>query len=258
MYSNSDSSARSASVFFLPFAVIAFIARAHLFAGSASWGLCISNGELLDTLFKGKENVPTLEFARNKYGARATASAADQSREERAATRTLTRPYALLVSAIPYLLLSTIGFLILIEPICALISTDACFGNLIVQSLIWIEHPGSVAEAGPRLLEAAAIVGAAFLGGYLFTLRTLLRAVMNFELSPITWLRAAVHILSGSIIALLLYRTLGGTPYLSDVLQVTSTPDGEPLRLWLAVAFIAAMCRISGCRRWCATCTSPT
>jgi hypothetical protein len=196
-------------------------------------------GELLDTLFKGKENVPTLEFARNKYGARATASAADQSREERAATRTLTRPYALLVSAIPYLLLSTIGFLILIEPICALISTDACFGNLIVQSLIWIEHPGSVAEAGPRLLEAAAIVGAAFLGGYLFTLRTLLRAVMNFELSPITWLRAAVHILSGSIIALLLYRTLGGTPYLSDVLQVTSTPDGEPLRLWLAVAFIA-------------------
>ena len=93
-------------------------------------------GELLDTLFKGKENVATLEFARNKYGARATASAADQSREERAATRTLTRPYALLVSAIPYLLLSTIGFLILIEPICALISTDACFGNLIVQSLI--------------------------------------------------------------------------------------------------------------------------
>src|SRR5580698_2505764 len=60
-------------------------------------------GELLDTLFKGKENVATLEFARNKYGARATASAADQSREERAATRTLTRPYALLVSAIPYL-----------------------------------------------------------------------------------------------------------------------------------------------------------
>src|SRR5580700_2099659 len=196
-------------------------------------------GELLDTLFKGKENVPTLEFARNKYGARATASAADQSREERAATRTLTRPYALLVSAIPYLLLSTIGFLILIEPICALISTDACFGNLIVQSLIWIEHPGSVAEAGPRLLEAAAIVGAAFLGGYLFTLRTLLRAVMNFELSPIAWLRAAVHILSGSIIALLLYRTLGGTPYLSDVLQITVTPDSSPLRLWLAVAFVA-------------------
>ena len=55
-------------------------------------------GELLDTLFKGKENVPTLEFARNKYGARSTASAADQSREERAAARTLTRPYALLVS----------------------------------------------------------------------------------------------------------------------------------------------------------------
>ena len=196
-------------------------------------------GELLDTLFKGKENVPTLEFARNKYGARPAAIPADQSREDKAAARTLTRPYALLVSAIPYLLLSIIGFLILIEPICALISTDACFGNLIVQALIWIEHPGSAADAGPRLLEAAAVVGAAFLGGYLFTLRTLLRAVMNFELSPITWLRAAVHLLSGSIVALLLYRTLGGTPYLSDVLQITVQPDGSPLRLWLAVAFVA-------------------
>jgi hypothetical protein len=91
-----------------------------------------------------------------------------------------------------------------------------------------------------RILPVAACgVNYVILGGYLFTLRTLLRAVMNFELSPITWLRAAVHILSGSIIALLLYRTLGGTPYLSDVLQITGTPDGEPLRLWLAVAFIA-------------------
>ena len=150
----------------------------------------------------------------------------------------MTRPYALLISAIPYLLFCIIGFLILIEPICALISTDACFGNLIVQALIWIEHPGNAIDAAPRLLEAAAIVGAAFLGGYLFTLRTLLRAVMNFELSPITWLRAAVHILSGSIVALLLYRTLGDTP-LSDVLQITATPGTSPLRPWLAVAFVA-------------------
>src|ERR1700678_309378 len=196
-------------------------------------------GELLDTLFKGNENISTLELARNKYGARPAATAAQQGRDDKATARSLTRPYALLISAIPYLLLCIIGFLILIEPICALISTDSCFGNLIVQALIWIEHPGSAADAAPRLPEAAAIVGAAFLGGYLFTLRTLLRAVMNFELSPITWLRAAVHILSGSIVALLLYRTLGSTPYLSDVLQITVAPETSPLRLWLAVAFVA-------------------
>jgi len=195
-------------------------------------------GELLDTLFKGNENISTLELARNKYGARPAATAAQQGRDDKATARSLTRPYALLISAVPYLLLCIIGFLILIEPICALISTDSCFGNLIVQALIWIEHPGSAADAAPRLLEAAAIVGAAFLGGYLFTLRTLLRAVMNFELSPITWLRAAVHILSGSIVALLLYRTLGDTP-LSDVLQITATPGTSPLRVWLAVAFVA-------------------
>jgi hypothetical protein len=67
-------------------------------------------GELLDSLFKGNENIPTLEFARNKYGARPAASTAGQSREEKAATRTLTRPYALLVSAIPYLLLRSSAF----------------------------------------------------------------------------------------------------------------------------------------------------
>ena len=49
-------------------------------------------GELLNTLFKGNENIATLEFARNKYGARPAASAADQSREEKAAARKLTRP----------------------------------------------------------------------------------------------------------------------------------------------------------------------
>ena len=32
-------------------------------------------GELLDTLFKGNENISTLELARNKYGARPAASA---------------------------------------------------------------------------------------------------------------------------------------------------------------------------------------
>src|ERR1700683_3038539 len=42
-----------------------------------------------------------------------------------------------------------------------------------------------------------------------------------------------------SIVALLLYRTLGGTPYLSDVLQITAAPESSPLRLWLAVAFVA-------------------
>jgi hypothetical protein len=107
-----------------------------------------------------------------------------------------------------------------------------------VQALIWIEHPGSAVDAAPRLLEAAAIVGAAFLGGYLFTLRTLLRAVMNFELSPITWLRAA----STSSPARLSRCCCSGRSATRHSATCCKSPARLGLRrcgLWLAVAFVA-------------------
>ena len=193
--------------------------------------------DLLDSLFKGKVNIPTLEFARNKYGALASHEHGAEHGEKLSG---FTRSHTLFISAIPFLLLSIVGFLLLIEPICKLITTNACTGNIIVQALLWTEQAGNATTVSQTLLNTAAIAGAAFLGGYLFSLRALLRAVMNFELSPITWLRAVIHIFTGVIIALLLYRTLSDTPYLSNFLQITlGNPDTSPLRLWLAIAFIA-------------------
>ena len=195
--------------------------------------------DLLEALFPGKPEIPALEFARNKYGARATPAHRSSGDDPQAAQR-LTRGWTLFVSAIPYLLFSIFGFALLIAPMCSLITSGTCVGRLIVPALAWTDELGTTPLLTQRLLNSAAITGAAFLGGYLFTLRMLLRAVMNFELNPITWLRAAAHLLGGTVIALLLYRTLNGTPYLSNILQLAAeTPPETSLRLWIAIAFIA-------------------
>jgi hypothetical protein len=47
------------------------------------------------------ENISTLELARNEYGARPAASAAEPSRDDKATARSLTRPYALLIPRFP-------------------------------------------------------------------------------------------------------------------------------------------------------------
>ncbi|NUU44234.1 hypothetical protein [Tardiphaga robiniae] len=201
--------------------------------------------DLLETLFKDNPDIPTIEFARNKYGVRSSelrnAPGSELSNHDsQLAAASLTRTRTLLLSAVPYLLFSIAGFLLLIVPICALISDGTCGGRLIVPTLFWTDEQVTGADLTAKLLNSASIVGAAFLGGYLFTLRLLLRAVMNFELNPITWLRSAVHLIGGAIIALLLYRTLSGTPYLSNLIQLApGAPAETSLRLWLAIAFVA-------------------
>ena len=190
--------------------------------------------DLLETLFKDTPDIPTLEFARNKYEPPEAKSAKSDLPVSRFAK------HALFFAAIPFLLMSIVGFLFLLEPLCVLISSNECPSGWLPHALLWVE-PGNAKTLDARLSSATAIAAAAFLGGYLFTLRTLLRAVMNFELSPITWLRAAIHVLSGMALSVLLYRSLSGTNYLSNVLQLASgTPsESDPLRLWIAIAFVA-------------------
>lgn len=196
--------------------------------------------DLLANLFKDRPEIPALEFARNKYGARAPAGQYRDGagHDDAASAQTLTRGWTLFVSAIPYLLFSVVGFALLVVPICSLITDGACVGKLIVPSLLLTDGIGDPPTSTQRLLNTASIVGAAFLGGYLFTLRLLLRAVMNFELSPITWLRAAAHLIGGAVIALLLYRAFSDTPFLSQFMAAGAPSETSP-KLWLAIAFVA-------------------
>lgn len=193
--------------------------------------------DMLATLFKKNPDIPTLEFARNKYGVRSVHRGVAE--EDPLAVQSLTRTRTLLVSAIPYLVFSIAGFILLLVPICALIINGSCGGSLIVPALFWTSDAPGMAVPTQQLMNNASIVCAAFLGGYLFTLRYLLRAVMNFELNPITWLRAATHLVGGTVAALLLYRTLNDTPFLSAVMRLGAEVNGTSLNLWLALAFVA-------------------
>lgn len=187
--------------------------------------------ELSETLFKKSPHIPTLEFARSKYGTGANP----------ASGRALVSTWILFISAIPYLCLSIAGFLLLFMPYSALVPTGTPNHTSLTLSLFWLDPADDGKSENSRLLSSAAIASAAFLGAYLFTLRLLLRAVMNFELSPLTWLRTSIHIVSGMIVAVLIYRVLVGTPFISQLLQLTTDPNTQtaPLRLWLGIAFVA-------------------
>ncbi|WP_129586388.1 hypothetical protein [Sphingomonas montana] len=62
---------------------------------------------------------------------------------------------------------------------------------------------------GLLLVPAGAVAGAAFLGGYLVTARMLVRAVQNDELTALLWLRCAAHLVQGAVVALVAARVLG-------------------------------------------------
>ena len=186
--------------------------------------------ELTEALFKTSRHIPTLEFARSKYGTGAHPTSG----------RSLVPTWILLISAIPYLCLSILGFLLLFIPYSTLLPTDPPSHTSLTQSLFWLD-PTDDPSANAPLLSTTAIASFGFLGSYVFTLRLLLRAVMNFELSPLTWLRASTHIVSGMIVAVLIYRVFVGTPFISHFMQLTAEENTQtvPLRLWLGFAFVA-------------------
>jgi hypothetical protein len=74
--------------------------------------------------------------------------------------------------------------------------------------MFWTMSPG---VSRHLLLEAAAVYSAAFLGGYLMTARTLLRAVQNYELSQFTFLQMAAHLAFGLVSSIMLYHVLRQT-----------------------------------------------
>lgn len=122
----------------------------------------------------------------------------------------LRRPVAfwgLLGSAIPYMTLCAVGFVILLVPKSQLLRDDLGFA-MVYDNIFWTMMPGPGDE---RLLEAAAVYGAAFLGGYLMTGRVLLRAVQNYELTQLGFLQAAAHLAFGLVSAMVLFHVLRQT-----------------------------------------------
>jgi hypothetical protein len=97
------------------------------------------------------------------------------------------------------------GFLLLLTPSQWLLSTAPDFPR-VTYALLWTSQ-----SSLPELLQGASVVGAAFLGGYVFQLRNLIRVTLNQELSALAFVRASVHIIQGALIAIIAYRVVGAS-----------------------------------------------
>jgi hypothetical protein len=158
--------------------------------------------ELSTTLFKDHPDLPQLKLVSARY-------AAPGARSGDAAGLPAGRPREALVriwtGALIYFAISLIGFLLLVMPRTGVISEVPDFPS-VTFALLWTMD-GEEAE----LARTLTVIGIAFLGGYVFQLRYLIRATLNQELGALAFVRASLQIFQGMIVALIAYRFIGAT-----------------------------------------------
>lgn len=142
--------------------------------------------------------VPSFEFVKYKYllGGEDERSAAPHDEEQHATARD-TSTWAFLVCSLPLVLLvfalSTFSF--------AVVLSEAFHPNAVTDAplLSLLRLAGADPAQGTR--AAFWVVVVAFFAGYLFAVRGLLRAVHNFDLTPGSFISAALQILLGVVTA---------------------------------------------------------
>ncbi|MBV9929755.1 MAG: hypothetical protein JO013_02275 [Alphaproteobacteria bacterium] len=147
--------------------------------------------ELRENLFKDEAELPQLKLVAARY------SASEDSSGD-------TRQSLVLVwtGAIFYFAASFVGFTLLLVPAAWLISQAPQFPR-ITFALLWA--PVASTEVHD-LQRTAALLGVAFLGGYVFQLRYLVRATLNQELGALAFARATLQLVQGMIVAVVAYR----------------------------------------------------
>ena len=195
---------------------------------------------LLDQLAKAKPSTsqfdfPALNLAALRYGGTLHDSRRAQPIAKPPANAPRTSRWPLFFSAIAYLVFCAIGYVLLLAPSCKLFGAEGCKPALIELALFWSQ---AQPPADAKLIEIVAIAGAAFLGAHIFTLRYLFKAALNTELNQFKWIRGALHILTGVVVAIIFYRALNETDWLKTLL---SGNDSNLAALWLGVAFFAGM-----------------
>jgi hypothetical protein len=151
----------------------------------------------------------------------------------------------LLVAAVPFMLISMLGTLLLFAPVGLAVGTD-WLASWFPPSLLTVDRSRSGADLLQHHGDTLAVAGIAFAGAYLFALRLLLRSVVVFDLNPATFLRVFSHVATTMTVAVILFRgaeasglaegmsTLAGT---LGLLAVGSAEAGGSLRAWFVLAF---------------------
>ena len=162
--------------------------------------------------------------------------------------------WMLLFCAIPYMAFSAFGIFVLFAPEAALLG-DGAIAQWLRPSLLAIGGAGKDFRGDPANLDAyhinvLTVAGYAFAGAYFFTLRLFLRAVVMFDLSPITFLRAFAHLVLSMIIAIVVFRVMPAaeavTHAVTTVFGAVPDPTTMPAKAdatdglgtpWLLLAF---------------------
>ncbi len=112
------------------------------------------------------------------------------------------RDWLLLASSIPFVLLTASMTFILFLPSQEL---PQLLGGTLGANILSV---GGLGEAGPKDYEnAITIASIAFAGAFLYSLRLFLRALLAFDFSAATFLRAFVHTLFAIMLAVVIGRT---------------------------------------------------
>lgn len=120
--------------------------------------------------------------------------------------------WMLLFCALPYMVFSAFGIFLLFAPEAFYAATGPV-GSWLKPSLLAVGGADPAVMTNPAQREMLhqnilLVAALAFAGAYFYTLRLFLRAVVTFDLSPITFLRAFAHMVLSVIMAVVLYRAL--------------------------------------------------
>jgi hypothetical protein len=178
--------------------------------------------DLSKSFFENADSLPILDYVKSKYNLH---HANEPNTDESFA--------ALLISAVPYLVLSWLGFVLLLTPISHLLPDKGRYVSLLAPAFFW----GDVANpADADLARFGLIIAVSFLGAYLFTAKVMMRAVQNYELSQLIILRCGAQLAAGVISAFVMYRTLYTFAGEVDIGNGTiATMSG--VGVWIGLAF---------------------
>lgn len=157
--------------------------------------------------------------------------------------------WMLLFCAMPYMVLSGFGVFILFSPAAAFEHPGGALSGWFVPSILTVGGSDKLAPASLQQLQinVLTVAGLAFAGAYFFSLRLFLRAVIVFDLSPATFLRAFAHMILSVILAVVLFRFLPDWNQLQqmwdfagaaeNVISPATVTHGALNGIWLVAAF---------------------
>ncbi|HEX8366117.1 MAG TPA: hypothetical protein VF603_12630 [Allosphingosinicella sp.] len=154
--------------------------------------------ELRSTLFKDQRDLPQLRLVAAQYDEGTDGLGSKGDEEGRDTSQTRQSSLKLWTGALIYVVVCFVGFVGLLMPSRALLEH-------MQPAFFWTAIGSSQAMLG----QAVTVAATAFLGGYVFQLRYLIRATINQELSALAFVRSCLHVVQGVIIAVVAYRALG-------------------------------------------------